>query len=55
MNEFAKDIEYSAAMCPQGKEHLDTTIRWTWTDKHSAGDIEDMATMFAKVADFYRV
>ena len=55
MNEFAKDIEYSAAMCPQGKEHLDTTIRWTWTDKHSAEDIEDMATMFAKVGDFYRV
>lgn len=55
MNEFAKDIKYSADMCPEAKEHVDTTIRWTWTDKHSAEDIEDMATMFAKVAEYYRV
>lgn len=55
MNEFAKDIAYSADMCPVAKEHVDTTIRWGWTDKHAAEDIEDMATMFAKVAEYYRV
>lgn len=54
MNEFAKDIEYSADMVPIAKEHVDTTIRWNWTDKYTDQDVEDMATILAKVTNRYR-
>ena len=54
MNEFAKDIEYSGDMVPIAKEHVDTTIRWNWTDKYTDRDVEDMATILAKVTDRYR-
>jgi len=54
LNAFAKDIEYSAALTPQAKRHVDTTIRWAWTDKYTDQDIADIATMVAKVANHYR-
>ncbi len=53
-NAFAKDIQYSAEMCPQAKVHVDTTLRWAWTDKYTERDVDDIATIIAKVANYYR-
>jgi len=41
-------------MVPNAKKHVETTIRWNWTDKYTDQDVEDMATILAKVTKRYR-
>lgn len=41
--------EYSAAMTPKAKRHLDKTIRRQWTDTHSDEDLDDIVRIIEKV------
>lgn len=51
---FIADREAMLDRLPNAREHLAGTIRWPWTEKYSDGDIDDIATVIAKVAKAYR-
>ncbi len=51
---FLPDREDIIAGLPNAAEHLDRTIRWQWTDKHSEEDIKDIAEIIRKVCTAYR-
>ncbi len=51
---FIADREAMVDRLPNAREHLAGTIRWPWTEKYSDGDIDDIATVIAKVAKAYR-
>jgi dTDP-4-amino-4,6-dideoxygalactose transaminase len=45
--------KYGAASVPKAAEHLARTYRFTWTDKLSESDVDDMATIIEKVANYF--
>ena len=51
---FLPDREAIVATLPNAIEHLERTIRWQWTDKHSADDVTDIARIVEKVCNAYR-
>ena len=55
VNPWLKDYNYTDNIVPTAKAHLDRTIRWMWTYKHTEQDIEDIVKMIEKVADAYRI
>jgi len=42
--------EYNADMTPKAKRHLQRTIRWTWNDKYTNKDIDEIVR---KVVEYY--
>lgn len=48
------DRKYSAGMTPKAKWYVDHMLRWTFTEKYSDTDVEDIATIISKVANRYR-
>ena len=52
---FLADSEEIVTGLPNAVQHLERTIRWQWTDKHSADDVADIATIIKKVCNAHRV
>ncbi|MBN1349227.1 DegT/DnrJ/EryC1/StrS family aminotransferase [candidate division KSB1 bacterium] len=54
VNPWLEDYDFSGDMVPNARAHLDRSIRWMWSYKHTEKDIDDIAKMIEKVADAYR-
>jgi perosamine synthetase len=44
---------YGSEACPVAREHLSQVFRWPWTDRYTERDVDDMASMIARVAARY--
>ena len=51
---FLPNREAIVATLPNAVEHLERTIRWQWTDKHTEDDVTDIARIIIKVCNAYR-
>ena len=51
---FAPEYLDVAEGLSNARRHLESMIRWQWTDKYAEDDIRDMASIIAKVADAFR-
>ena len=51
---FLKGREKDVARLKNARRHLERTIRWGWTEKHTQRDLKDMTEIIRKVTDAYR-